>query len=158
MKEKICRRCGILKPLSAYYKHGQMFDGHLNICIDCTKKRVSAHREINIDRIREYDRERGKLEHRLSKNSINTKKLRAENKERYRAQTYVNNAVRDGRLIKPNYCSWCGKKHSQIEGHHQDYSRKHFVDWLCSPCHKTLHLGKSKKAIEMKKYIKVPGV
>ncbi len=35
---KVCFKCNIEKPLSDYYKHQKIGDGHLNKCKDCTKK------------------------------------------------------------------------------------------------------------------------
>lgn len=38
--KKVCFKCNKEKPLSDYYKHKQMADGHLNKCITCTRSDV----------------------------------------------------------------------------------------------------------------------
>lgn len=55
--------------------------------------------------------------------------------ERRKARNAVNNAVRDGRLSKPDRCSRC-QKIGPVEGSHDDYSRPLDVEWLCRPCHR----------------------
>lgn len=61
-------------------------------------------------------------------------KWRRNNPEKYRAHAKVNNAVRDGKLQKPDRCSRC-KKRGKVHAHHEDYSRPLDVIWLCPECH-----------------------
>ena len=50
---KKCKKCEETKAIIDFYEHPKMADGHLNICKECTKKRVGKHRTNNIERIRE---------------------------------------------------------------------------------------------------------
>ena len=44
---KRCFRCQVVKPLSDFYAHAAMKDGHINKCAECTKADVRRHRDEN---------------------------------------------------------------------------------------------------------------
>lgn len=129
---KVCFKCGAEKPLTEYYKHNKMADGHLNKCKCCTKSDVRKHRAEN-DSVREYDRQRGS---RQPEN--HTKEYRAKYPNKYKAHTAVGNAIRDGRLIRPTICEDC-KTTCKPDAHHDDYLQRLSVRWLCSRCHHIWH-------------------
>jgi len=58
--------------------------------------------------------------------------------EKAAARIAINNALRDGKLTKPETCEVCGER-GLIHGHHDDYSKWLEVRWLCAPCHGELH-------------------
>lgn len=140
MDAKICRTCNELKALVEYYKHSAMADKHLNICKSCTKARVRKHRFEN-DFVREYDRKRGELPHRVKLNSERCKADRRRWPEKYKARMAVSNAVRDGRLNKPKLCENCGAA-KRLTGHHENYLNKLDVIWLCHLCHMRMEFAK----------------
>lgn len=130
MKE--CFKCHRELPLSEFYKHKQMGDGHLNKCKDCTKKDVAEHRAENIEEIRAYDRRRG---NRQPQGYL--KKYREKYPNKYKAHGITNNAIRDGKLFKEPCCE-CGAT-KDIHAHHDDYMKPLNVRWLCAACHHQWH-------------------
>jgi len=161
MKE--CRKCGEYKDLSEYYKHKQMHDGYINICKECTRNRVTAHRWSNIDKAREYDRNRPNY---LQRNKNNLEKIRnlseKDRKEHYSkanlasklskssnnkkvVNQLVSNSIRGNKIIKNTECEHCGVK-SKLDAHHENYLEPLNVIWLCRPCH-----GKRHKQINKEK-------
>jgi len=148
---KVCRECQIEKPLSDFYKHAKMLDGHLNKCIVCVKARVGKHREANLEKVREYDKKRGNQPHRIKarKEYVKTEEGKQAKKRAmdaykkrfpmaYASHVITGNAIRDGKLIQASNCSICNST-EKIEGHHDDYTKPLKVRWLCEKCHKEWH-------------------
>jgi hypothetical protein len=145
---KTCFKCGVERPISEFYKHSRMGDGHLNKCKECTKSDVRKHRAENLDKIQAYDRSRGNLPHRVAARMEyqQTEAYRQSHKEslnryfekfpnRRKAQVIAGNAIRDGRL-KRQPCLICGERG---EAHHPDYDAPLDVVWLCTTHHKQAH-------------------
>jgi len=132
MGTKICRACLEEKCIGDFYKHKEMADGHLNICKDCTKDRVTKHRDANIERIRAYDRGRPRRSH-------TTKKYTERHPKKRAVHCRVSNAIRDGRMAKVNKCECCGKSDCRVVAHHDDYEQPFEVSWLCTVCHCAWH-------------------
>lgn len=150
--EKQCRNCGKVKPLSEFYAHVKMMDGHLNKCKECVKARVKAHRDNNLEKVRAYDRARGNFPHRVAarasyakteagklSHAISAMKWQQNHADRKHASHIVRNALRDGRLKKPPCCfvPECGEM--KVDAHHPDYSRPLDVVWLCRKHHSACH-------------------
>lgn len=133
---KTCFKCGETKPLTEFYKHLMMADGHLNKCKACTRKDVHDHRHgKGREKVLAYDRERAKQPHRIEASKKIIAKWKTEHPKRRAAQVAVGNAVRDGRLV-PLPCFVCGQK---AEAHHPDYDQPLDVVWLCRAHHQQAH-------------------
>ena len=136
IRSKECFKCKTVRPLDEFYKHSMMADGHVNKCKTCNKQDVTDNRNKNIERIREYDRERGKNAERLKTSAEISKAWRAQDKRRSAAHNAVARAIKSGLLVRKR-CLRCNEP--KTVGHHEDYDKPLEVMWLCQPCHKQRH-------------------
>lgn len=149
---KKCFKCNQAKPLSEFYRHAKMGDGHLNKCKECTKIDVSQNYRENRDHYIDYERSRASLPHRvearkvyaktsagLASGLLSKKRWDENNPKKKGASNAVSNAVSSGRLFKPDSCEDCGTSEARIHGHHDDYDKPLDVRWLCPACHSAWH-------------------
>jgi hypothetical protein len=131
MKE--CFKCKKLKPISEFYKHSQMADGHLNKCKLCTKLDAYNHRHNSKSRekVLAYDRARGNRQ-----TSEYLKQYRKKFPNKYRAHNLVSRALSSKKLFRQP-CEICGKENT--EAHHDDYAKPLNVRWLCAEHHRKWH-------------------
>ncbi len=149
---KQCFKCGEVKPLSLFYKHKRMADGHLNKCIECAKKDEKKRQILNADYIREYERGRANLPHRIearkrySQTEEGKKAARKakqawldKNTIKRAAHILIRNAIKKGEIKRELNCQSCGKENCKPHAHHDDYALPLSIRWLCSKCHIKWH-------------------
>jgi hypothetical protein len=134
---KVCFKCCERKPLSEFYRHPIMGDGHLNKCKECTKNDVNTHRAKHVEQARRYDRDRFHNDpNRRNMHKQSSYKYTREHPERRSARNKARRALLTGKIQKMP-CETCGKEESQM--HHPDYSRPLDIMWLCKLCHEEWH-------------------
>ena len=85
MDRKVCFKCEEEKDLDEFYPHPKMKDGHVNKCKECNKTDNTKHRDKNLDKIRQYDRDRSTLPHRKALNAKISERFCRENPEKRKA-------------------------------------------------------------------------
>ena len=142
-----CNMCEETNP-DYFYRSNQ------NTCKECIKKRAKQYRLDNIEKVKEYDRNRPNKEERAIKHRERVHNCTEEEKERRReylrqwnhknkhkknAHLKVSRAVMNGVLDRPKECENCGAE-GKIHAHHPDYTKPLEVLWLCDTCHKQEHI------------------
>jgi hypothetical protein len=118
---KLCFKCGTEKPRSEFYRHPEMADGLLGKCKGCTKADVSHNWHEHASVLRQTDLARRKL--------------------KKSATSLLNNAVRDGRVLKAAQCHYCHTD-GELTAHHWNYYRPLDVTWLCGRCHRIADMAR----------------
>jgi hypothetical protein len=135
---KKCFKCNEVKPLTEFYPHPKMADGHLNKCKTCTKNDVK-HRYDRLDGVHEYEHERAQRPERRANRVEYGRTHRKLYPEKARARTAVSNGLRDGKITK-GPCVHCGTT-EKVQAHHHDYSKPLDVEWVCFKCHREREHG-----------------
>ena len=144
--KQICSICGTTAATSEFYA------GVNTRCKECHKAKVRDNRAAKRDYYRKYDANRFRNDPRVKdrhrrynsteggKASLDRAraKWREANAEKRAAHVILGNAVKYGKIVKPNTCSACGAG-GVIDGHHTDYSLPLVVKWLCRKCHAAEH-------------------
>ena len=134
---KLCGSCNEEKDFSDFHKRSASNDGLSAKCRGCQK---------------EYDKQRANLPHRvkarldyskteggIAAGNRAKKMWEKRNAIKRGANIIVGNAVRGGRLFKPETCEDCGSTPNRLHGHHDDYAFPLIVRWLCPGCHNKWH-------------------
>ena len=121
---KSCIACLVVKPIAEFYTHPRMADGHLNKCISCCRAYAKGRPDMHM-----------KTDKRSAANAANAKRWRGVNPKKARAHNAVNNAIRDGKLVRQP-CEKCG---AWAHAHHDDYDKPLDVRWLCPKHHSKEH-------------------
>lgn len=139
---KVCKDCGVEKPISQFYAQPNGADGLKPWCIECYAKRARDYYDrggkekqqarVKVERAngREADKKYAKTPKRMASLVAWQKR----NPEKVKAVDMVNKNLKYKTMFRRPSCNRCGKK-CKTEGHHRDYARPLEVEWLCTACH-----------------------
>lgn len=123
---KVCFKCGLRKPLSEFYKHPMMGDGHLNKCKECTK------RDVHKDYLRK------------SEDPVWVEKERARGREKFKrlGYKYKFKMIRSINPLEAGISKRARRRGYDTKGkelHHWNYNKPFSVFLVPRKIHKLLH-------------------
>lgn len=133
---KQCNDCLAWKLPEDFYAHPYTADRLLARCKTCHRRRVRENRRAKLAYYSDYEKIRNRDPQRRANKQDYERTYRIRNPEKAVARNAVNNAVRDGRIVKPDYCTVCGRTNATLQAHHDDYAKPLDVLWLCFVCHR----------------------
>ena len=149
---KTCNGCGTQKDYLEFHKNKTKKDGYASSCKVCHSASNKAWKQANAEKLaasnKAYRQANPEKVAAIEKawQQANPEKVGAYQKarnlrepEKYRARYAVGNAIRDGRLSRPQECSSCNVS-CEPEGHHDNYDEPLNVRWLCRKCHTAHHV------------------
>lgn len=145
MEKKTCTKCKIEKLIDNNFhlvrnKRGiKVPDSICKICVAARRAEYYLrNKEIIKNKVRAYQ-DKPKA---IAKRKKRVKKYYDKGyylwPEKYQARAAISKALSRGKISKPNKCEDCSTS-GRIEAHHDDYSKRLEVRWLCVACHKHCH-------------------
>ena len=128
MQEKICFKCGRKLPLSEFYKHQQMLDGHLNKCKECTKKDVKHNYEIKSSDVEWVEKERARGREKYHRLGYAHKSCNYKTRSICQFGSNISVCLRRA-----------GYETKGLEAHHWNYNNPKSVLLLSRRAHKRIH-------------------
>lgn len=137
---KKCSHCKEIKNVFDFFKNKTTKDGYQSFCKICFYTSTQKYRHTQKGR-------NASIKYRRSiKGYINQNKYYIKNKkecpEKYKARKAINNATRDGKLVKPKQhkCHYCNNQAEQYH-HYLGYEPEHWFDVvpICHICHNIIH-------------------
>ena len=143
---KTCKVCGVTSDVAEFY-------AGVNIrCKDCHKKLVKENREDKAEYYKQYDAFRYQNDPKVKERhrryaqtdqgrfAFNKARLKwlEKSPEKRACHVILNNAIKNGKVLKPKVCQICSAG-GRIEGHHHDYTKPLDVQWVCRKCHVEIH-------------------
>jgi len=133
---KICIKCHQDKRLTEFHKNKPSRDGHLNKCKTCSNKYHKKYRQT--EKGKAYFKHYRQSEKSRIIQRISGKHYSILYPERRKARKTISNAIRAGKLPRPDtlQCNYCLEKAEQYH-HYLGYVPKHWLDVIpvCKECH-----------------------
>jgi hypothetical protein len=123
--KKVCFKCEQEKNITEFYRHSEMFDGHLGKCKECTKTDNRNNRARRLSYYRKYDRARHTKGYVLP---LREKHVQSWSTLVYRSWTGSKSQYRSlhhwvqRQLGKPSVCEEC--KRGNLSGHNIHWANK----------------------------------
>ena len=118
---KLCPKCNVEKQSTDFYKKGRWLSPY---CRACSRLWYEEYRSSK--KGKETRRQRSKNDYQ-------------KNRLQYQARAKVAQALRMGRITRPETCEDCFAAVETPQAHHDDYNMPLSVNWLCKGCHLKRH-------------------
>lgn len=133
---KRCSDCHEYLPLQNFGPSKATWDKLNNRCKICHSKYNYDRAKKNLEQYREYQRVYFANKHATD----------PEFRHKQNIRNLTNNAIRNGKLIKPEECELCHMP-KPLHAHHESYEFEDILNvvFLCPDCHSMVHVLKRKK-------------